>query len=235
MLLRMDITVLEPGYGSEAVEYMEAWSLQQRIHDDVVEGDAQPTLILLEHPPTYTAGRRTQDSDRPTDGTPVIDVDRGGLLTWHGPGQLVAYPIVPLKDRAAIKPFVWALEEAIIKTVADYGITAQRVDKRAGVWVIKEGVQDEKIAAIGLHIENGVSMHGLALNVNNSLDPYNVIVPCGIQDAGVTTMTLQTGRNITVTDVVESLRKHLLEELAPVIATPENFSAIQNTKEKTQA
>ncbi|WP_256173888.1 MULTISPECIES: lipoyl(octanoyl) transferase LipB [Micrococcaceae] len=235
MLESMSINVLEPGYGKDAVEYMKAWSLQQRIHDEVVSGNVQPTVIMLEHPPTYTAGRRTQDSDRPTDGTPVVDVDRGGLITWHGPGQLVAYPIVPLRDRAAIKSFVWALEEAIIKTVADFGITAQRVEQRAGVWVLKEGVQDEKIAAIGLHIDNGVSMHGLSLNVNNSLAPYDVIVPCGIQDSGVTTMALQAGRNIEVADVVESLSGHLLEELAPVVTTPENESEQQNIKENTQA
>jgi len=208
----------------QPIDYREAWTLQRTLHDEVLADPADPGhVLLLEHPPTYTAGRRTQDSDRPLDGTPVIDVDRGGLLTWHGPGQLVAYPIVRLADPGAVRAYVGALEQAIIDTLAELGITGTRVEGRAGVWVLTPGEPDRKIAAIGIHVERGVTMHGLALNVCNELAPYEVIVPCGITDAGVTTVTGLVGGEHTpasVSPILERhLRTHLEPQLAPVPAT----------------
>ena len=215
----MPLRFLRPGFTPSPLDYREAWAQQRRLHDELLEDPATAdTVLLLEHPPTYTAGRRTQDSDRPQDGTPVIDVDRGGLLTWHGPGQLVAYPIVRLADSGAIRAYVTALEAAVIDTLAELGITGERVDGRAGVWVLTPGEPDRKIAAIGIHVERGVTMHGLALNVSNDLAPYEVIVPCGITDAGVTTVTELVGGQHTPASVAPLLERHLLAHLTPQLA-----------------
>ncbi|WP_394159602.1 lipoyl(octanoyl) transferase LipB [Galactobacter valiniphilus] len=211
--------LLEPGYAPEPVPYLEAWALQRRLHDGLVEDAGDPGyLIALEHASVYTAGRRTQPSDHPTDGTPVIAVDRGGLLTWHGPGQLVVYPIVRLRDPGAVKDYVDRLEQALIDTLTGLGIEATRVDGRAGVWIRRAGQRDAKIAAIGIHIEDGVTMHGLALNVNCALDAYEAIVPCGITDAGVTTVAEQLGHDLTPAQVAPTLIARLGELLAPALA-----------------
>lgn len=215
----MSLTVTHLGFSPELVDYRTAWELQRTLHARVTQDRSQARLLLLEHTPTYTAGRRTTDADRPTDGTPVVDVDRGGLITWHGPGQLVAYPIARLADPMAIKDYVFRLEEAILDTLEHFGVSATRVEGRAGVWVITPGEQDRKIAAIGIHVEHGVTMHGLALNVSNSLEPYRVIVPCGISDAGVTTLTAQTGQDLTPQIVAPVLEAALLRHLTPALST----------------
>lgn len=215
----MPLIVSEPGFSPQPLDYVAAWELQRQLHASVVAGpSAVGHLLLLEHPPTYTAGRRTTDADRPVDGTPVIDVDRGGLLTWHGPGQLIAYPIARLADPMAIRDYVFRLEAALIETLAAFGIEGVRVDGRAGVWVLTPGEADRKIAAIGIHVEDGVTMHGVALNVSNALEPYDVIVPCGITDAGVTTMNLLTGGTHTPASVAPTLLSALNQQLEPALA-----------------
>ncbi|MDR2257318.1 MAG: lipoyl(octanoyl) transferase LipB [Arthrobacter sp.] len=219
MTTHVTLDLLEPGYCPEPVPYLEAWQLQRRLHDELVRDPGSTGyLISLEHPSVYTAGRRTQPADHPTDGTPVIPVDRGGLLTWHGPGQLVLYPIVRLSDPGAVKDYVARLEEAIIRTLSRLGVGATRVPGRAGVWMVREGQRDEKIAAIGIHIEDGVTMHGLALNVDCDLAPYEAIVPCGISDAGVSTVARQLGRSITPREIAPLLIAQLREQLAPAVA-----------------
>jgi lipoyl(octanoyl) transferase len=171
----------------------------------------------VNHPAGYPAARRTGDAERPKDGTPVIDVDRGGLITWHGPGQLVAYPILPLADVTAIKDYVARLEQSVIDTVGHFGVTGVRVPGRAGVWVLEPGRPDRKIAAIGIHVDHGVTMHGVALNVDNDLSPYRNIIPCGIADADVTTLAKETGRALHVTDVSPVFEAALRENLTPAI------------------
>lgn len=209
--------------GPSPVGYREAWDLQRQIHADVASGAAPDTVLLLEHPPTYTAGRRTEPLDRPMDGTPVIDVDRGGRITWHGPGQLVAYPIVRLSQPVDVVAFVRRLEQAILRTCADVGVAAVRVPGRSGVWI--EGDDrgpDRKVAAIGVRVARGVTMHGLALNADCDLTAYDRIVPCGIRDAGVTSLTAELGRRVRVDDVRDPLTEHLREMLGshPVDARP---------------
>ncbi len=198
------------------VPYQEAWDEQRRVHADVVAGTRPDTVLLLEHPPVYTAGRRTSVFDRPTDGTPVIDVDRGGKITWHGPGQLVGYPILRLPDPVDVVAHVRRVEEALIRTCADMGVEATRVEGRSGVWVLGDpttGEQDRKVAAIGIRVSQGVTMHGFALNCDCDLTAYDRIVPCGITDATVTSLTRETGRTITVADITPYVEKHLAEVL----------------------
>lgn len=208
------------GLAPDLVDYEEAWGLQRSLHADVVAGRSDGEVLLLEHAPVYTAGRRTEDGERPTDGARVIDVDRGGKITWHGPGQLVGYPVVRLRDRAHVKDYVWFLEEVLIRTAAEFGVTAVRVDGRAGIWIPSDVDDagrvrpDRKLGAIGLSIHDGVAMHGFALNCSNSLDPYATIVACGIADAATTTLTAETGRTLTPADVLPVLVRHL-EELGP--------------------
>jgi lipoyl(octanoyl) transferase len=174
-------------------------------------------LLLLEHPSVYTAGRRTDDSERPTDGTPVIDVDRGGRITWHGPGQLVGYPIVKLLKPTELVGFVREIEAALINVCADLGITAVRVDGRSGVW-IQDAQGDRKIAAIGIRVAKGVTMHGFALNVNPDLSAFRSIVPCGISDADVTSLEIELGRVITIDEVAPLVERHIFESLKKVSA-----------------
>ena len=197
------------------VDYQKAWEVQRTIHQEVVDGLRPNTLLLLEHPSVYTAGRRTDDSERPTDGTPVIDVDRGGRITWHGPGQLVGYPIVKLKKPTELVGFVRTLESALIEVCAEFGITAQRVDGRSGVWICDEK-GERKIAAIGIRVASGVTMHGFALNVSPNLDSFGQIVPCGIDDASVSSMALELQRDIAVNEVLPAVEKHLVEALGKV-------------------
>jgi lipoyl(octanoyl) transferase len=209
----MALTTTHLGYAPHEVDYEDALAHQRRLHATVVDHPTDAHLLLLEHAAVYTAGRRTGDAERPKDGTPVIDVDRGGLITWHGPGQLVAYPILPLADVTAVKDYVGRLEQAVIDTVAHFGVPGVRVPGRAGVWVLEPGRPDRKIAAIGIHVDHGVTMHGVALNVDNDLAPYRNIIPCGIADADVTTLAKETGTDVQVTDVSpvfeEKLREHL--------------------------
>ncbi len=183
------------------VPYLAGWDLQRRIHADVVRGDRPDTLILLEHEPTFTAGKRTEPHERPDDGTPVIDVDRGGKLTWHGPGQLVGYPIVRLPDPVDVVAHVRGLERRLIAALRVHGIAGRQVEGRSGVW-IDTPTGTDKIAAIGVRVEKGVTMHGFSVNADCDLTDFSRIVPCGITDAGVTTASAVTGRHIGVRDLI---------------------------------
>ena len=199
------------------VDYQKAWDVQRTIHEEVVAGSRPNTLLLLEHPSVYTAGRRTDVSERPSDGTPVIDVDRGGRITWHGPGQLVGYPIVKLHRPTELVGFVREIESALIRVCEDLGIAALRVEGRSGVW-IRDAKGDRKIAAIGIRVAKGVSMHGFALNVNPDLAAFSQIVPCGIADADVTSLEVELARPITIEEVAPLVERHVFESLKKVSA-----------------
>ena len=190
------------------VDYLSAWKLQKQIHQDVVNLQTENTLLLLEHPSVYTAGRRTEILDRPLDETLVIDVDRGGKITWHGPGQLVGYPIVKLKNSTDVVGFVRELETALISVCAEFGIKADRYCERSGVWV-RDDQSDRKIAAIGLRVAKGVTMHGFALNVNPDLSAFEKIIPCGISGAKVTSLSAELGSEITINEVLPVVKKHI--------------------------
>jgi lipoyl(octanoyl) transferase len=190
------------------VDYLSAWKLQKQIHQDVLNLQSENTLLLLEHPSVYTAGRRTEILDRPLDDTPVIDVDRGGKITWHGPGQLVGYPIVKLKNSTDVVGFVRELETALISVCAEFGIKADRYCERSGVWV-RDDKSDRKIAAIGLRVAKGVTMHGFALNVNPDLSAFEKIIPCGISGAKVTSLSAEIGSEITINEVLPVIKKHI--------------------------
>ena len=199
------------------MEYQEAWDFQRTIHEEVASGSRTNTLLLLEHPSVYTAGRRTEDGERPADGTPVIDVDRGGRITWHGPGQLVGYPIVKLQKPSELVGFVREIETALIRVCDDLGLTTVRIDGRSGVWIQDER-GDRKIAAIGIRVAKGVTMHGFALNVNPDLAAFGQIVPCGIADADVTSLEIELGRSITIEEVIPLIERHILDSLKKVSA-----------------
>ncbi|WP_455355444.1 lipoyl(octanoyl) transferase LipB [Streptomyces sp. SYSU K217416] len=241
------------GFGAEAVEYQAAWDEQRRVHAARFADDIEDTCLLLEHPPVYTAGRRTAENERPLDGTPVIDVDRGGKITWHGPGQLVGYPIMKLPRPVDVVAHVRRLEEALIRTAADFGVETSRVEGRSGVWVLGDPVEerlssgglsldfdprladeefdprmngpeyapsnagqrreDRKLAAIGIRVAKGVTMHGFALNVNPDNTWFDRIVPCGIRDAGVTSLSNELGREVTIAEVLPVAEKHVREVL----------------------
>ena len=191
----------------DLLDYHDGWALQRRIHADVAAGARPDSLILCEHRPVYTAGRRTAADERPTDGTPVVDVDRGGKITWHGPGQLTGYPIVRLPDRHEVVAFVRDLESMMIDVAAAFGVRGERVEGRSGVWV-DTGDGYDKVGAIGLRVQDGVTMHGFALNCSNPTAPYDRIVACGIRDAGVTTLSAVAGRTITPADAVPLVLRH---------------------------
>jgi lipoyl(octanoyl) transferase len=199
------------------MEYQEAWDFQRTIHEEVASGSRSNTLLLLEHPSVYTAGRRTEDAERPADGTPVIDVDRGGRITWHGPGQLVGYPIVKLQKPTELVGFVREIEAALIRVCDDLGVATVRIEGRSGVWIQDER-GDRKIAAIGIRVAKGVTMHGFALNVNPDLAAFGQIVPCGIADADVTSLEIELGRSITIEEVVPLIERHILDSLKKVSA-----------------
>lgn len=204
------------GFGPRAVEYHAGWELQRELHGRRVLDEVPDSCLLLEHEPVYTAGKRTAASDRPfgDPGAPVVDVDRGGKITWHGPGQLTGYPIIKLADPVDVLAYVRALEEAMIRTCAEFDVPAVRVDGRSGTWIPGDGErQDRKVGAIGARVARGVTMHGFALNCDNDLSWYDRIVPCGIRDAGVTTLTAETGRHVTVADVIPVIEQHLAEAL----------------------
>ena len=197
------------------IDYESAWELQRQIHNEVADGKRPNTLLLLEHPPVFTAGRRTLDNERPLDGSKVIDVDRGGKITFHGPGQIVGYPIIKLRDSFDVVGFVRELENSLIDVCREFGISAERYCERSGVW-IKDAKGDRKIAAIGIRVARGVTMHGFALNVNPDLSFYEKIIPCGIPDAGVTSMENELLPAPSINEVLPVLERHLYEALAKV-------------------
>lgn len=196
------------------IDYETAWQLQRKLHNEVANG-GENQLLLLEHPPIFTAGRRTLPEERPTDGSKVIDVDRGGKITFHGPGQLVGYPIVKLREPENVVGFVRELELALIEICQDLGIPGERYCERSGVW-IRDSRGDRKIAAIGIRVARGVTMHGFALNVNPDLSYYNRIIPCGIADAGVTSISNELQRPVLTTDLIEVVSTKITEALRKV-------------------
>jgi lipoyl(octanoyl) transferase len=186
------------------VPYEQAWARQREVHGQRVAGTGPDTLLLLEHPPVYTAGRRTQPHERPFDGTPVIDVDRGGKITWHGPGQLVGYPIVALADPVDVVAHVRRLELALMDVCAGFGLATEQVDGRSGVWVrADDRGPDRKVAAIGVRVARGVTMHGFALNCDPDMTAFGNMVPCGIPDAGATSLSAELGRDVTVAEAID--------------------------------
>jgi len=202
------------------VPYLDAWEIQRRVLDGVADGSRPDTVLLLEHPPTYTAGKRTRPSDRPTDGTPVVDVDRGGQITWHGPGQLVGYPIVKLAEPIDVVEHVRRIEAMLMDVCTELGLETMRVEGRTGVWVPADaplvGTRPErKVAAIGVRVSRGVTMHGFAINCDCDLAWFDRIVPCGIEDAGVTSLSAEIGRDITVLDVLPLVEARLADGLDP--------------------
>jgi len=229
------------GFGSDAVGYQAGWDLQREVHARRVAGAIPDSCLLLEHAPVYTAGKRTAVSDRPVGdpGAPVIDVDRGGKITWHGPGQLTAYPITKLREPVDVLAYVRGLEEAVIRVCAEFGLRAIRIEGRSGAWIPADparGLLDRKIGAIGARVARGVTMHGLALNCDCDLTWFDRIVPCGIRDAGVTSLTAETGIEVSVSDVTPLLERHLAAALgyrawrrvhavAPLTAVPLPASA----------
>jgi lipoyl(octanoyl) transferase len=218
LLVMSGLRFTRVGFGADLVEYERAWAIQRELHARVVAGEAPDTVLLLEHPPVYTAGRRTHPTDRPFDGTPVIDVDRGGRITWHGPGQIVGYPIVRLASPVDVVAYVRRLEEALIHVCADLGVTAGRVEGRSGVWIRPDptaapqlggGRRERKVAAIGVRVAQGVTMHGFALNCDPDLSWFSRIVPCGIPDADVTSLSVELRRDVTVAEVLPLVERHV--------------------------
>ena len=209
------------------VDYQEAWDLQARLASQRAAGEIGDQVLILEHPSVYTAGKRTQPEDRPTNGLPVVDVDRGGRITWHGEGQLVAYPIIRLAEPVDVVDYVRRLEEAVIATVREAGVDkAGRIDGRSGVWVpADETRRDRKVAALGIRVTRGVTMHGLSLNCSNTLEHYEHIVACGIDDADVTTLSLELGREVGVGEVTSSLVDTLTAALAGELAVADHTFA----------
>jgi lipoyl(octanoyl) transferase len=200
------LIVLRPG----VVEYREAWDQQRRLHGAVVAGEQPDTILLLEHPSVFTAGKRTEPADRPWDGTPVVDVDRGGKITWHGPGQLVGYPIVKLPDPVDVVAYVRRTEQLLIDVCAEFGLATERVEGRSGAWVrADDRGPDRKIAAIGIRVARGVTQHGFAINCDCDLSNFDRFVPCGIRDAGVTSLSAELGRSVAVADVMPVVERHL--------------------------
>jgi lipoyl(octanoyl) transferase len=196
------------------IDYRQAWERQRRLHAAVADGLAPDTVLLLEHPPVYTAGRRTEAWERPVDGTEVIDVDRGGNITWHGPGQLVGYPVLRLPDPVDVVEYVRQLEALLIEVCDQLGVATTRVEGRSGVWVTAdERGPDRKVAAIGVRVSRGVTMHGFALNCDPDLEAFDRIVPCGITDAGVTSLSREAGREIGVPDAIDLVERGLITAL----------------------
>jgi lipoyl(octanoyl) transferase len=215
------------GLTGDLVDYREAWDLQHRIHAQVVSGEAPDTLLLLEHAAVYTAGKRTEPHERPLDGTPVVDVDRGGKITWHGPGQLVGYPLVRLPEAFGVVDYVRRLEQALIDALAELGLATGRVPGRSGVWLpadpvgpstrsgdVRLGRPERKVAAIGVRVAGGVTMHGFAVNADPDLTAFDRIVPCGIADAGVTSIAAELGTAPALTSLAYVLLPHLERLLA---------------------
>ncbi|GGY12663.1 octanoyltransferase [Streptomyces tanashiensis] len=266
------------GFGEEAVDYQVAWDKQRDVHAARFADEIDDTCLLLEHPPVYTAGRRTQENERPLDGTPVVDVDRGGKITWHGPGQLVGYPIMKLPRPVDVVAHVRRLEEALILTAAEFGVATTRVEGRSGVWVLGDPVEqrpaigglsldfdprltdeefdprlngpeyapsnagqrreDRKLAAIGIRVAKGVTMHGFSFNVNPDNAWFDRIIPCGIRDAGVTSLANELGRDLTIEEVLPVVEKHLRDVLENADLKPrevERASAGQGERAEERA
>lgn len=198
------------GLNPDFIGYEQGWAMQREVHSEVVSGARPDTVILLEHSSVFTAGKRTEDFERPTDGTPVIDVDRGGKITWHGPGQLVGYPIMTLPQPIDVVGYVRWLEQVLIDSIAEFGLKTERVEGRSGVWAPVDGTH-VKVAAIGIRVAEHTTMHGFALNCNNSLEPYETIIACGIRDAKTSTLTELLGTEITPAMAAEVVQKHLTE------------------------
>ncbi|MER5222721.1 lipoyl(octanoyl) transferase LipB [Streptomyces flaveus] len=248
-----ELRFVRMGFGADSVEYQQAWDEQRRVHAARFQDEIPDTCLLLEHPPVYTAGRRTAPEERPLDGTPVVDVDRGGKITWHGPGQLVGYPIQKLPRPVDVVAHLRRLEDAMIRVCADFGLETSRVEGRAGVWILGDPVEqrpslgglsldfdprltddefdprlngpeyapsnagqrreDRKICAMGIRVAKGVTMHGFALNVNPDTSSFDKIIPCGIRDAGVTSLAYELGREVTIAEVLPVAEKHLRDVL----------------------
>ena len=205
------------GFGDDAIDYVAAWDLQRRVHADVVSGATTNTVLLLEHPSVYTAGRRTELHERPFDGTPVIDVDRGGKITWHGPGQLVGYPIVRLPSPLDVVAHVRRIEAMLILVCSAFGVNGVRIDGRSGVWIpADDRGPDRKVAAIGIRVTEGVTMHGFAINCDCDMAWFDKIVPCGIKDAEVTSLSQEIGRRVSVAEVLPTVIDLLPELVHPV-------------------
>ncbi len=200
------LTVLKPGL----IDYRDAWDEQNRLHAAVVAGEQPDSVLLLEHPSVYTAGKRTEPWDRPADGTPVVDVDRGGKITWHGPGQLVGYPIVRLPDPVDVVAFVRRTEDLLMAVCAEVGVATERVAGRSGAWVRADHRgPDRKVAALGIRVARGVTLHGFAINADCDLSFFDRIVPCGLRDAGVTSLSAELGRPVTVAEIMPITERHL--------------------------
>jgi lipoyl(octanoyl) transferase len=211
----MALEFVDLGLGSEHCDYRATWDLQRAIHAEVAGGTRTNTVLLLEHSSVYTAGKRTEPHERPLDGTPVIDVDRGGKITWHGPGQLVGYPIVRLPEATLVVDYVRRLEEAMIAMFTDYGLSTGRIRGRSGVWLAQDTKRVErKIAAVGIRVAAGTTMHGFAINVNPDLHLFDRIIPCGLTGVGVTSMAAELGTEVRVADVAQTVRPHLERYLA---------------------
>ncbi|MGW1724694.1 lipoyl(octanoyl) transferase LipB [Streptomyces sp. NPDC002306] len=255
-----ELRFVRMGFDADAVEYQRAWDEQRRVHAARFADEVPDTVLLLEHPPVYTAGRRTADNERPLDGTPVVDVDRGGKITWHGPGQLVGYPIQKLPRPVDVVAHLRRLEDAMIRVCAEFGVETSRVEGRAGVWVLGDPVErrpaigglsldfdprltdeefdprldgpeyapsnagqrreDRKICAMGIRVAKGVTMHGFALNVNPDTSSFDKIIPCGIRDAGVTSLAHELGRALTIADVLPVAERHLRDVLGDADLKP---------------
>ncbi|GAB3591678.1 lipoyl(octanoyl) transferase LipB [Angustibacter peucedani] len=210
----MSLEFVHAGFVPSPVPYLDGWAQQREVHAQVVAGERLATVLLLEHEEVYTAGKRTEPHERPFDGTPVVDVDRGGKITWHGPGQLVGYPVLRLPDPVDVVAHVRRLEGALIDVCAELGLATTRVDGRSGVWVTAdERGPDRKVAAIGIRVAQGVTMHGFALNCDCDLSWARTIVPCGISDAGVTSLSVELGRDVTVAEVLPVAERHLAAAL----------------------
>lgn len=204
------MVIVHAGFGPDALPYMPVWDRQRELLEARADGAIPDTVLLLEHEPVYTAGKRTEEWERPVDGTKVIDSDRGGRITWHGPGQLVGYPIVQLPDPVDVVAYVRRLEEMLIAVCADFGVEAGRVERRSGVWIAADGTRPaRKIAAIGIRVSRGVTMHGFAINCDPDMSWFDRIVPCGIADAGVTSLALELGRPVPVAEVIPAVERHL--------------------------
>ena len=211
------LEIVNAGLGPHYVPYLDGWALQRRIHADVVTRSRPDTLIVLEHEAVYTAGKRTEPHERPQDGTPVIDVDRGGKITWHGPGQLVGYPIVALGDPIDVVEHVRRIERLLIAALRVHGVDGYQVAGRSGVWV-RRPLSEDKVAAIGVRVEKGVTMHGFAVNCDNTLAGFRGIIPCGITDAGVTTVSEVVGADVAPRDILDTVTSAFQAEYAGVAA-----------------
>ncbi|GAB3286357.1 lipoyl(octanoyl) transferase LipB [Sinomonas notoginsengisoli] len=222
----MTLAFTRLGFAPDYVDYLDGLAAQRKLHEDVAAGTAPSTVLLLEHAPVYTAGKRTEDHERPLDGTPVVPVDRGGKLTWHGPGQLVGYPIIKLAEPRAIRAYVELLEDVMITVISEYGIKAEHVDGRSGVWVrADERGGDRKIAAIGISVHEGVTGHGFAINCSNALEPYSQIIACGITDAGTTTISAECGRKVGPLDIIDRITQELSLRAGEFVAQTEGVLA----------